>query len=249
MILVVRRENNKLHRYVHLGTGNYHAVTARIYTDYGLLTANTELCEDVHKIFQELTGMGKTAKLKKLLHAPFTLHAQLMASIEQEIQHAKAGKTAHIIIKVNALTEKQLIHSLYRASMAGVKVDLIIRSICCLRPNIIGVSDNIRVRSIVGRFLEHTRVFCFSNDGDLKIYCSSADWMDRNLFSRVEACFPIDDPILKKRIYKDGLLNYLADNQLAWELQADGSWTRVHSGEEAHPHHAQNILLEKLSKL
>ncbi|MBH1970692.1 polyphosphate kinase 1 [Moraxellaceae bacterium AER2_44_116] len=249
MILVVRRENNKLHRYVHLGTGNYHAVTARIYTDYGLLTANAELCEDVHKIFQELTGMGKTAKLKKLLHAPFTLHAQLMASIEQEIQHAKAGKTAHIIIKVNALTEKQLIHSLYRASMAGVKVDLIIRSICCLRPNISGVSDNIRVRSIVGRFLEHTRVFCFSNDGDLKIYCSSADWMDRNLFSRVEACFPIDDPVLKKRIYKDGLLNYLADNQLAWELQADGSWTRVHSGEEAHPHHAQNILLEKLSKL
>ena len=249
MILVVRRENNKLHRYVHLGTGNYHAVTARIYTDYGLLSANTELCEDVHKIFQELTGMGKTAKLKKLLHAPFTLHAQLMASIEHEIQLAKAGKQAHIIIKVNALTEKQLIQSLYRASMAGVKVDLIIRSICCLRPHIAGVSENIRVRSIVGRFLEHTRVFCFSNDGDVKIYCSSADWMDRNLFSRVEACFPIDDPVLKKRIYKDGLLSYLVDNQLAWELQADGVWTRVHADAEAHPHHAQNILLEKLSKL
>ncbi len=249
MILVVRREDNKLHRYVHLGTGNYHAVTARIYTDYGLLSANTELCEDVHKIFQELTGMGKTAKLKKLLHAPFTLHAQLMASIEHEIQLAKAGKAAHIIIKINALTEKQLIQSLYRASMAGVKVDLIIRSICCLRPNMQGISENIRVRSIVGRFLEHTRVFCFSNDGDLKIYCSSADWMDRNLFSRVEACFPIDDPVLKKRIYKDGLLSYLVDNQLAWELQADGVWTRVHAGAEAHPHHAQNILLEKLSKL
>lgn len=248
MILVVRREDNKLHRYVHLGTGNYHAVTARIYTDYGLMSANPELCEDVHKIFQELTGMGKTAKLKKLLHAPFTLHAQLMAAIEQEIVNAQAGKEAHIIIKVNALTERQLMQALYRASMAGVKVDLIIRSICCLRPQMPGISDNIRVRSIVGRFLEHTRVFCFSNAGDVRIYCASADWMDRNLFSRVEACFPIDDPALKKRIYKDGLLNYLQDNQLAWELKADGSWTRVQAGEVS-PHHAQNLLLEKLAKL
>jgi polyphosphate kinase len=158
------------------------------------------------------------------------------------------GKTAQIIIKVNALTEKQLMQALYRASMAGVKVDLIIRSICCLRPNIPGISDNIRVRSIVGRFLEHTRVYCFANGGDLRIYCASADWMDRNLFSRVETSFPIDDPVLKKRIYKDGLLNYLADNQLAWELQMDGSWIRVQAGEET-PHHSQNILLEKLSKL
>ena len=249
MILVVRREDNKLHRYVHLGTGNYHAVTARIYTDYGLMTANPELCEDVHKIFQELTGMGKTAKLKKLLHAPFTLHAQLMAYIEQEIRHAQAGKAAHIIIKVNALTEKQLIQALYRASIAGVKVDLIIRSICCLRPQLAGVSENIRVRSIVGRFLEHTRVFYFANDGESKVYCASADWMDRNLFSRVEACFPIDDPILKKRIIKDGLLNYLTDNQLAWELQADGSWQRVQSAEGELPHQAQALLLEKLAKL
>ncbi|HMX99969.1 MAG TPA: polyphosphate kinase 1, partial [Agitococcus sp.] len=249
MILVVRREDNKLHRYVHLGTGNYHAVTARIYTDYGLMTANPELCEDVHKIFQELTGMGKTAKLKKLLHAPFTLHAQLIAYIEQEIRHAQAGKAAHIIIKVNALTEKQLIQALYRASMAGVKVDLIIRSICCLRPQLAGVSENIRVRSIVGRFLEHTRVFYFANDGEAKVYCASADWMDRNLFSRVEACFPIDDPTLKKRIIKDGLLNYLTDNQLAWELQADGSWQRVQSAEGELPHQAQALLLEKLAKL
>jgi len=249
MILVVRREDNKLHRYVHLGTGNYHAVTARIYTDYGLMTANPELCEDVHKIFQELTGMGKTAKLKKLLHAPFTLHAQLMAYIEQEIRHAQAGKAAHIIIKVNALTEKQLIQALYRASMAGVKVDLIIRSICCLRPQLAGISDNIHVRSIVGRFLEHTRVFYFANDGDSKVYCASADWMDRNLFSRVEACFPIDDPSLKKRILKDGLLNYLADNQLAWQLQADGNWQRVQSVEGETPHQAQALLLEKLAKL
>ena len=249
MILVVRREDDKLHRYVHLGTGNYHAVTARIYTDYGLMTANTDLCEDVHKIFQELTGMGKMAKLKKLLHAPFTLHAQLIAAIENEIQYAQAGKPAHIIIKVNALTEKQLMQALYRASMAGVKVDLIIRSICCLRPQMKGISENIRVRSIVGRFLEHTRVFCFSNNGDLKVYCASADWMDRNLFSRVETCFPIDDPALKKRIYKDGLLNYLADNQLAWELQSDGTWMRVEAGADEPAHQAQAILLEKLSKI
>jgi polyphosphate kinase len=249
MILVVRREDNKLHRYVHLGTGNYHAVTARIYTDYGLMTANPDLCEDVHKIFQELTGMGKMAKLKKLLHAPFTLHAQLMAAIENETHLAQAGKPAHIIIKVNALTEKNLMQALYKASMAGVKVDLIIRSICCLRPQVQGISENIRVRSIVGRFLEHTRVFCFSNNGDLKVYCASADWMDRNLFSRVETCFPIDDPALKKRIYKDGLLNYLADNQLAWELQSDGVWTRVEAGAEEIAHQSQAVLLEKLAKV
>lgn len=249
MMLIVRREENKLHRYVHLGTGNYHAVTARIYTDYGLMTANPELCEDVHKMFQELTGMGKMAKLKKLLHAPFTLHAQLMAAIEHETQLAQAGKSAHIIIKVNALTEKQLIQALYKASMAGVKVDLIIRSICCLRPQLATISENIRVRSIVGRFLEHTRVFCFSNDGDQKIYCASADWMDRNLFSRVETCFPIDDPVLKKRIYKDGLLNYLADNQLAWELQANGVWQRVEAKQDEPVHSAQQILLEKLAKI
>lgn len=249
MILVVRREEDKLHRYVHLGTGNYHAVTARIYTDYGLMTANNELCEDVHKIFQELTGMGKMAKLKKLWHAPFTLHAQLMAAIDNEIQLAQAGKPTHIIIKVNALTEKQLMQALYKASMAGVKVDLIIRSICCLRPQMQGISENIRVRSIVGRFLEHTRVFCFSNNGDLKVYCASADWMDRNLFSRVETCFPIDDPALKKRIYKDGLLSYLADNQLAWELQSNGTWIRVEAAVDEPPHHAQAILLEKLAKI
>lgn len=159
MILVVRRENNKLVRYVHLGTGNYHAGNARIYTDYGLLTTDKELCEDVHRIFQELTGMGKMAKLKKLLHAPFTLHAQLIHFIDDEIANAKAGKKAQIIVKVNALTEVQLINKLYEASQAGVQIDLIIRSICCLRPGLPGLSENIRVRSIVGRFLEHTRVF------------------------------------------------------------------------------------------
>ena len=246
MILVVRRENNKLVRYVHLGTGNYHAGNARIYTDYGLLTTDKELCEDVHRIFQELTGMGKMAKLKKLLHAPFTLHAQLVNFIDDEIANAKAGKPAQIIVKVNALTEVQLINKLYEASQAGVQIDLIIRSICCLRPGLPGLSENIRVRSIVGRFLEHTRVYYFSNNGDARIYASSADWMDRNLFNRVEACFPIEDPALKKRIYQQGLLNYLKENQQAWLLQGNGEWVRVQANETETLHNAQRELLNAI---
>lgn len=250
MILVVRRENNKLVRYVHLGTGNYHAGNAKIYTDYGLLTTDKSLSEDVHKIFQELTGMGKMAKLKKLLHAPFTLHSQLLVYIDDEIKNAKDGKPAHIIIKVNALTEQQLIDALYKASQAGVQVDLIIRSICCLRPGLPGLSDNIRVRSVVGRFLEHTRVYYFANAAgeEPRIYCSSADWMDRNLFSRVEACFPIEDPALKKRIYQQGLLIYLQDNQQAWTLNGKGEWKRVVKVESEAPHMAQQILLEKITR-
>ncbi|WP_026470894.1 polyphosphate kinase 1 [Alkanindiges illinoisensis] len=249
MILVVRREQDKLHRYVHLGTGNYHAGNARMYTDYGLLTTDKALSEDVHKIFQELTGMGKMAKLKKLLHAPFTLHSQLLSFIEDEIKNARAGKPAHIIVKVNALTEQQLIDGLYRASQEGVKIDLIIRSICCLRPQLPGLSDNITVRSIVGRFLEHTRVFYFANAGaEPRVYCSSADWMDRNLFSRVEACFPIEDASLKKRIIQQGLLNYLGDNQQVWILKGNGEWKRLVADENEQPHMAQQILLDKLSR-
>lgn len=244
MILVVRRENNKLVRYVHLGTGNYHATNARIYTDYGLMTTDKDLCEDVHRIFQELTGMGKMAKLKKLLHAPFTLHAQLINYIDEEIANVKAGKSAQIIVKVNALTENDLINKLYEASQAGVQIDLIIRSICCLRPGLPNLSENIRVRSIVGRFLEHTRVYYFSNNGNPRIYCSSADWMDRNLFNRVEACFPIEDPALKKRIYQQGLVNYLNDNQQAWLLNADGVWQRAQVAEGEQPYNAQQALLE-----
>ncbi len=244
MILVVRRENNKLVRYVHLGTGNYHATNARIYTDYGLMTTDKDLCEDVHRIFQELTGMGKMAKLKKLLHAPFTLHAQLINYIDEEIANVKAGKSAQIIVKVNALTEKDLINKLYEASQAGVQIDLIIRSICCLRPGLPNLSENIRVRSIVGRFLEHTRVYYFSNNGNPRIYCSSADWMDRNLFNRVEACFPIEDPALKKRIYQQGLVNYLNDNQQAWLLNGDGVWQRAQVAEGEQPYNAQQALLE-----
>lgn len=244
MILIVRREDNQLMRYVHLGTGNYHAGNARIYTDYGLLTTNKELSEDVHRVFQELTGMGKTVKLKKLLHAPFTLHQQLMNFIDHEIANAIAGKKARIIVKVNAITEQQLIDKLYEASQAGVKIDLIIRSICCLRPKLKGLSENIHVRSIVGRFLEHTRVYYFENDGNPRVYCSSADWMDRNLFSRVEACFPVEDPVLRKRIIEQGLENYLKDNQQAWELQPDGQWLSISPKEGEKVYISQQVLLE-----
>lgn len=236
MMLIVRREEDKIRRYVHLGTGNYHAGNAKAYTDYGLFTANEAITEDVHKIFNELTGMGKPAKVQKLLHAPFTLHDRLMGFIDNEIAHAKAGKEAHIIIKVNAMTEKLLIDKLYEASQAGVKVNLIIRSMCCIRPQLPGVSDNITVRSIVGRFLEHTRVYYFANGHQnpnangkrtYRLYCASADWMERNLFSRVEVAFPIEDPIVFKRIMEDLHNSHFKDNVNAWELDAKGTWRAI----------------------
>ncbi len=245
MILIVRRENQELLRYAHLGTGNYHAGNARMYTDYGLMTTQPDICEDVHRMFQELTGMGKMAKLKALLHAPFTLHSELLKLIDQEKAFALAGKAAHIIIKVNALTEPQLIAALYQASQAGVKIDLIVRSICCLIPQVTGMSENIQVRSIVGRFLEHTRVYYFEHGGAKKLYCASADWMGRNLFSRVETCFPVLDPELKKRIYKDGLISYLKDCHNAWELDADGQWHKVPCQNPVQPYNAQQYLLEQ----
>lgn len=252
LMMIVRREEEKLRRYVHLGTGNYHAGNAKAYTDYGLFTANEDITEDVHKIFHELTGMGKPAELKKILHAPFTLHDRLMRLIDDEINHVKAGREGRIIIKVNALTEKQLIDKLYEASQAGVKIDLILRSICCLRPQLAGLSDNIRVRSIVGRFLEHTRIYYFANgstDGvnSARIYCSSADWMDRNLFNRVEVAFPIEDPKNLKRVYQYGLLNYLKDNVQAWELNSDGEWTKVVKSDDEPWHSAQDNLLNKIT--
>ena len=246
MILVVRREGRKLMRYVHLGTGNYHAGNARLYTDYGLLTANPEVAEDVHKIFQELTGMGRVLRLKQLLHAPFTLHPQLLLMIEQEAQNAAAGIQSRIIVKINALTEKHIMQALIKASQAGVRIDLIVRSVCCLRPGIPGVSENITVRSIVGRFLEHTRVFYFENGGDPKVFCSSADWMDRNLFQRVETCFPILDPSLRNRVIEEGLNTYLLDNTQAWLLQPSGEWVRAEAGDEP-AYIAQQVLLKKLT--
>ena len=225
MILIVRREGNLLRRYVHLGTGNYHSGNARLYTDYSLLTADPVLCEDVHRVFHQLTGMGKTERMKKLYHAPFTLKRQLIRLIDGEIKAAKDGKPAYIILKCNGLTEPKVIQTLYKASQAGVKVDLIVRGMCCLRPGIAGVSDNIRVRSIVGRFLEHTRAYYFSN-AEYTVYCASADLMERNLNHRVETCFPIDQPAMAERVYND-LRLCLDDNMQSWELRSDGTYVRV----------------------
>lgn len=249
LMLIVRREDEQIRRYAHLGTGNYHAGNAKAYTDYGLFTANAEITEDVHKIFQELTGMGKAANVKHLLHAPFTLHSQLMSFIEDEIRHAKAGNPARIIIKVNALTERQLIDKLYDASQAGVEVQLILRSMCCLRPQVQGLSENIHVRSVIGRFLEHTRVYYFYNNGDERLYCGSADWMDRNLFHRVEVAFPITDKKIFKQVFEDGLINYLKDNVQAWTLDGEGNWHACQpaSGEQAYV--AQQQLLAKINKV
>ena len=196
MLLIVRREHGVLRRYAHLSTGNYHQVTSRIYTDFGLMTANPEIGEDAHLLFLQLSGLGPIIKLKCLLHSPFTLHRGLMEKIEREIAHARAGKPARIIAKMNALNEESVVEVLYRASQAGVSIDLIVRGACTLKPGIPGVSENIRVRSIVGRFLEHSRVYWFQNDDAPEIYCSSADWMERNLLRRIETCFPIRDPAL-----------------------------------------------------
>ncbi len=226
MLMVVRREDGALKRYVHLGTGNYHPRTARMYTDFGLMTCNEDVASDVNDIFVQLTGLGRASKLKLLLQSPFTLHSMVMQAIATETEHAKAGRPARIIAKMNALLEPQVIHALYRASQAGVKIQLIIRGVCALRPGVPGLSDNISVRSIVGRFLEHPRVFYFYNDKAENLYIASADWMGRNFFRRIESCVPILDPALKRRVIKEALRMNLVDNFNAWEMQADGSYRK-----------------------
>ncbi|PNE01542.1 polyphosphate kinase [Alcanivorax sp. MD8A] len=246
MLLVVRRDGDGIKRYVHLGTGNYHTKTTKLYTDYGLMTSDKAMGQDVHKIFQELTGMGKAARLKQLKHSPFTLHPSLIEWIEFETAEAQAGRPARIIAKFNSLTEENIIQALYRASQAGVQIDLIVRGICCLKPGIAGLSDNIRVRSIVGRFLEHTRIYHFHHAGEDLLYCSSADWMDRNLFNRVETCFPINHPALKTQMLEEGLQYYLRDNSRAWLLQPDGSYQRAQPVEGEETFIAQQTLLDTL---
>ena len=246
MVLVIRREGQKLKRYVHLGTGNYHAGNARIYTDYSLLTAHEAIAEDVHKIFQELTGMGRAARLSELFHAPFTLHSALMDMIENERLNALEGKPARIILKMNAITEKSIIEALYRASQAGVSIDLIIRGMCTLKPGVAGVSENIRVRSIIGRFLEHTRVLYFHNDGRPRIYCASSDMMARNLHRRIEICFPILDPELANRVYVESLQASLEDNTQAWALSSDGRYSRVSPQEQEERKSVQATLMKRL---
>jgi polyphosphate kinase len=245
MTLVVRREGRALRHYAHLGTGNYHPRTSRLYTDYGLFTSDPAVTGDVQRVFLQLTSLGVVGRLQHLLESPFTLHDALLAKIEREAEHAAAGRPARIVIKVNSLVEPRSIQALYAASRAGVEVDLVVRGMCALRPGVPGVSERIRVRSVVGRFLEHTRVFHFHNAGQDEVYCGSADWAERNFFRRVEVCFPILDAGLRRRVIEE-LDLYLQDNQQAWELRPEGSYRRIEPGAEP-PLSAQLALLERLA--
>jgi len=247
MSLVVRREQGKIRRYVHLGTGNYHPGTALVYTDYSYFSSSQKLGADVHKIFMQLTSLTAAVDLDRILTAPFLLFDEMIKRIEREIAHAEAGQNARIIAKINSLTASGIIDALYRASAAGVQIDLIVRGVCSLRPGVPGLSENIRVRSIVGRFLEHSRVFYFLNAGKEEFFCSSADWMDRNFFRRTETCFPIRQRPLKDRLKAD-LELYLADNCQAWELQQDGTYEKLSPGAEA-PKSAQEAFLSSLATL
>ncbi len=246
MLLIVRREGRKLRRYVHLGTGNYHSGTARAYTDLGLITTDPDIGNDVHLLFQQLSGLAPSTKLKRLLQSPFTLHPGLIKKIEREAKLARAGKAGRIIVKINAINEPRIIRALYAASQAGVSIDLIVRGACALRPGVLGISENIRVRSIVGRFLEHSRIYWFGNDGEPELYCASADWLERNLLHRVETCFPILDEDLAERVFKEALQNYLDDNTNAWVLDADGEYRKLSPAEGEAPYSAQATLLSKV---
>jgi polyphosphate kinase len=240
MLLVVRREHTGLRRYCHVGTGNYHHLTARAYTDYGLLTSNEAIGLDVHEIFLQLTSLTRTPQLRLLLQSPFTLHARLLEMIRVQMARGPKGR---IVARMNALTEPQVIDALYSASRAGVPIDLIVRGTCALRPGVPGMSENIRVRSIVGRFLEHPRVWCFGDGEDAQLYCASADWMERNLFRRVEIAFPVLDRTLHASLRAD-LALYLGDTTDAWLLQSDGKYLHAQAGPEA-PVSAQATLLQR----
>lgn len=229
--LVIRREEDGLRRYVHLSTGNYNATTARIYSDIGLLTSRADLGMDASELFNRLTGYAPDAHYRKLMIAPENLRERFDQLIRREIEHAQAGREARLIFKMNALVDPKLIRRLYQASMAGVQIELLIRGICCLRPGIEGISDNIRVTSVVGRFLEHPRVYYFANGGQSEIYMGSADLMPRNLDRRVETIFPVEDEGIKQRVLDEVLAISMLDNVKARELQADGTHVRLHPQE------------------
>jgi polyphosphate kinase len=231
--LVVRREGDVLRRYLHVGTGNYNPATARIYTDFGIFTANAEAGADATELFNYLTGYSQQSEYRRLLVAPVALRAEMKTLVENEIAHAQAGRSARIIAKINSLTDTRMIHLLYRASQAGVSVDLIVRGICMLRPGVRGLSENIRVRSIVGRFLEHSRIFYFADGVEERVFIGSADWMQRNLDRRVELVTPVDDARLKRHLLDTVLAAYMRDNTHARRLLSDGTYERVqpHEGE------------------
>ena len=241
-LLIVRREDGGLKRYAHLGTGNYHPRTARLYSDFGLMTANEEITHDVSEVFKQLTGLGKARTLKHLWQAPFTLQPNVVAGIQAETEIARTGGKGRIVAKMNSLVEPEVINAMYEASQAGVEIDLIVRGVCMLRPGVPGLSENIRVRSIIGRFLEHHRIFYFLAGGREDVYLSSADWMERNFFKRIELAFPILDPKLKKRVITEGLKFYLADNQQGWEMNSQGAYQRRRSS-RSKPHNAQGELM------
>jgi len=251
LALLIRRESDRpgqsrLVPYAHLGTGNYHPRTTRLYSDFGLLTADPDICADVNEVFLHITSLARAARMKRLLLAPFTMHRRVLEMIRRETRIAREGRPAQIVAKMNALVEEGVVRALYAASEAGVKIDLIVRGACALRPGVPGLSENIRVRSILGRFLEHHRVWYFANDGDPDVWLSSADWMGRNMFRRVEVAFPVRDPVLRKRVLDEGLRTYLADNVDAWELHSDGSWTRVSRRRGTRARAAQDTLLARM---
>ena len=227
MLLIVRRDADRLRHYVHLGTGNYHSRTARIYTDFSLLTSESQLTEEVATVFNTLTGLAGYPGLKKLMVAPFDMHSRLIQCIERERDNARAGKPARIVAKLNALVDQEMIEKLYEASCSNVTIDLIVRGICCLRPKIPDLSENIRVISIVGRFLEHSRIYYFENAGDPVVYLSSADWMPRNFFRRIEVAFPVETPALRDQVTNDVIPTFLHDRVKSRELQPDGTYRRL----------------------
>ncbi len=250
LALVIRREDSTeapaLKLYAHLGTGNYHPRTARFYTDLGLLTARPAICAEVNEVFLHVTSLAKPARLTHLWLAPFSLHRRLLRAIRREQKHAASGGRARIVAKMNALIDEAVIKALYAASQAGVSIDLIVRGACALRPGVKGLSENIRVRSILGRFLEHSRIYYFYDGGREDVLLASADWMGRNLFRRIEVAFPVLDPELKKRVVEEGLKPYLADNVAAWELGADGEYVPVKPYRRQVPFEAQSALMALL---
>lgn len=251
MLMVVRREQKKdqdfrLKRYVHLGTGNYHPKTARVYTDFGLFTANQSICQDIHELFNHLTGLGKARQFSTIWCSPFNLHDNVCDAIKQEMAHAKAGKKAHMMARMNSLLEPKIISLMYKASQLGLKIDLIVRGQCALRPGVKGLSENITVRSLVGQFLEHSRVFYFYNQGAEDVFISSADWMQRSFFRRVELAVPILDKKIKNRVIEEALVMMLADNLLAWQSDKNGHYKKLSTGAKK-TFNVQKKLLQQLT--
>ncbi|MFM6063081.1 MAG: polyphosphate kinase 1, partial [Microcystis panniformis] len=247
VVLVVRKEGDKIRRYFHIGTGNYNPKTAKLYTDLGLLSCREDLGADITDLFNFLTGYSRQQSYRKLLIAPVSLRKRMLAMIDREAKNCKNGGTGRIVAKMNALVDKPIIEALYAASRAGVQIDLIIRGICCLRPGLPEISENIRVISIIGRFLEHSRIFYFYNDGQDEVYIGSADWMSRNLSRRVEAVTPIDEPAIAKEL-EEILGIMLSDNRQAWELQSDGSYIQRRPDNEGQESSTHVILMEKALK-